>query len=116
MSVGTPRRLDPTLVAHADAVMFAERHVAARALALLGLFATPLGVGVKIQVVMLFRVAAILAVLPKLSHLLFLPDGSQLPDRFSPACASGTPPAIATFAPIGQRREFAELEELRVGR
>ena len=39
---GVAVALDPTLVAHADAVMIAEGHVVARAVALLGFFATPL--------------------------------------------------------------------------
>lgn len=71
------RRSDPTVVLHADAVMIVEGHVMACAVALRGLFASLLGVlpGVEmnIQVVMLFRVTAALAVRrSRLSHWSFL--------------------------------------------
>ena len=77
--------------------MIAEGHVVARAVALLGFVATLFGVGVEIsiQVVMLFRVAAILAVLRKLDGV---PGGwvgnSPTPCQASPsgACSGVWPP------------------------
>jgi hypothetical protein len=65
--------------------MVIERHVTAGALARLGAFlAGHLGVELSIQIVVFFRVTAILAVLRKLSHSLPSPsDGCSFPTVLS---------------------------------
>jgi hypothetical protein len=78
------KRSDPTLVLHADAMMVVEGHVVARALALFTSLASLFGLKMNIQVVVLFQVTAILAVLRKHSHFLFLPtDGCSFPTVLS---------------------------------